>query len=230
VQDVVIHLSSTNPFWAMSIQAGVAGEPTRFLATFDPVASPSQMVEQQRGASDPSVEDTLEQFSTSCQHLADVVTGLGEADWDALAESPPGHVPVRLLADHALWDSWVHERDILLPLGLAPVVDDAEVLTCVRYAAALGRTFEACAGASTSAPIELVVTHPDARVVVEVEDGRVRVHDGVAPPGSERAEGDAVSVVEMLSARDAGGAVVPDPIRALTAGLATVFDQPASAL
>ena len=27
---------------------------------------------------------------------------------------------MRLLASHALWDGWVHERDIALPLGLTP--------------------------------------------------------------------------------------------------------------
>ena len=39
-RDVIVHLDSTNSFWSFSIGAGVAGSPTRFLATFDPVASP----------------------------------------------------------------------------------------------------------------------------------------------------------------------------------------------
>lgn len=43
-KDVVVHLDSTNAFWAFSLSAGRTGEPTRFLATFDPVASPAELV------------------------------------------------------------------------------------------------------------------------------------------------------------------------------------------
>ena len=41
---------------------------------------------------------------------------------------------VRLLAHHALWDAWVHERDIALPLGRTPDVepDDGDVQEVVR--------------------------------------------------------------------------------------------------
>ena len=59
VQDVITHLVSTNGFWALSIQAGLAGEPTRFLGAFDPVASPAQLVDQVQGT---PVAETLEQL------------------------------------------------------------------------------------------------------------------------------------------------------------------------
>src|SRR3954454_8503809 len=49
VQDVISHLSSTNGFWAFSIRAGVSGEPTRFLSTFDPGASPAELAARDRG-------------------------------------------------------------------------------------------------------------------------------------------------------------------------------------
>ena len=50
VQDVVTHLISTNGFWALSIDARRwRGEPTRFLAAFDPVASPAQLVDAGAG-------------------------------------------------------------------------------------------------------------------------------------------------------------------------------------
>lgn len=221
VQDVVTHLVSTNGFWALSIEAGVAGEPTRFLGAFDPVASPAQLVDQERGT---PVTQTLEQLMTSTDRLASVIEGLDTAGWDALAEAPPGHLPVRLVADHALWDGWVHERDILLPLGRHAVADPDEVLTCLRYSAALGRAFEACAGRSQPGTVELDAQHPDARIVVSAEADRVRVHDDPAPAGSPRAEGDAVELLEMLSARDVGGPV-PAAVRTLMEGLAVVFDQ-----
>jgi hypothetical protein len=221
VQDVVSHLVSTNGFWAVSIQAGLAGEPTRYLAAFDPVATPAQLVEKGQGT---PVAATLDELVASTDALAEVVTALDDADWAVLAEAPPGHLPVHLVADHALWDCWVHERDILLPLGRTPVVDEREVLTSLRYAAALGSAFEVSLGRAREGDVVLDVREPRARVVVASHPGHVRVHEGDASSGALRAEGDAVAVLEMLSARDAG-LPVPDAVAALTAGLSVVFDQ-----
>lgn len=225
VQDVVTHLTSTNGFWALSISAGAKGEPTRYLASFDPVASPAQLVAREQGK---APAETLAEFSASCAALAGVVDALDEAGWDAIGEAPPGHLPMRLVADHALWDSWVHERDIVVALGRTPVENADEVVTCLRYSAALGRAFEVAAGGTAKAPVVLEATAPEARVVVEVDGGVVRVHDGPAPAGAVTCPGDAVEMVEMLSMRDTG-APVPHAIGSLTAGLAAVFDQPAPA-
>jgi len=222
VQDVVSHLTTVNGFWALSMGAGLAGEPTRYLSTFDPVATPAQLVDSGRGA---SVADTLEQFATSCAALAAVVEGLSEADWDKLAEAPLGHLPIRLLADHALWDGWVHERDIALPLGQRPVEDEDEVLTSLRYVAALGRAFELTGGAAEPSTVVLELTDPVARVVVAVDGDAVRVHDGPAPDGALVGGGDAVKTLELLSLREAG-AHAPAAVRSLTSGLALVFEQP----
>ena len=48
VQDVVAHLTTTNQFWALSITSARAGEPTRFLDGFDPVAVPAELVDDAR--------------------------------------------------------------------------------------------------------------------------------------------------------------------------------------
>jgi uncharacterized protein (TIGR03083 family) len=222
VQDVVTHLVSTNGFWAFSIQAGAAGEPTRFLGAFDPVASPAELVDQAQGT--PTAE-TLEQLTASTEALRAALDGLDDDGWQRLAEAPPGHLPIALVADHALWDCWVHERDIVLPLGRPATVDPDEVLTCLRYGAALGRAFGVCAGAAPAEPVVLEVTDPDGVLVVTVEDDVVHVTDGPVPDGAVQHRGDAVETLELLSLRDVGRAA-PAAVRSLTAGLATVFDQP----
>jgi len=222
VQDVVTHLVSTNGFWAFSIQAGAGGEPTRFLGAFDPVASPAELVDQAQGT--PPLE-TLDQLTASTEALRAVLEGLDDDGWKQLAEAPPGHLPVTLVADHALWDCWVHERDIMLPLGRPATVDPDEVLTCLRYGAALGRAFEVCAGAAPAGPVALDVRDPDALVVVTMDRDVVHVADGPVPDGADRHRGDAVEILEMLSVRDVGRPA-PAEVRSLTAGLATVFDQP----
>jgi uncharacterized protein (TIGR03083 family) len=223
VQDVVSHLTSTNGFWALSIRAGLAGEPTRYLAAFDPVASPAQLVDQAQGT---AVADTLADLATSVAALEDAVGELGDAGWSMLAEAPPGHLPIRLLADHALWDCWVHERDIALPLGLDPVVDADEVLTCLRYGAGLGQAFALSLGATGRGAMAIEVTDPDDRLVVVVDDDHVRVHAGPTPDVTPVVRCNAVTLVEHLSMRDVG-VPAPDGVAWLTTGLAEVFDQPA---
>jgi uncharacterized protein (TIGR03083 family) len=224
VQDVITHLSSTNGFWAFSIGAGLAGEPTRFLATFDPVASPAQMVDQVRGT---PVDQTLAEFVAGNDALAAVIDGLDEAGWATIAEAPPGHLPIRLVADHALWDGWVHERDIALPLGRRPDVEADELRSCLRYAVGLGLAFALARGAVADATMVVEIDEPEDHVVVAVEDGRVRIHGGDAPEGARHLRGDAVTLLELLSIRDPGVAP-PDGLRWLTDGLAEVFDQPSS--
>ncbi len=120
VQDVVEHLAGVNRFWWLSIQAGLRGEPTRLLASFDPVRVPAAMVEAARGA---SASATLDSFQATNAELETLIRSLTDADWDKPAEAPPGHVAIRAVAVHALWDSWVHERDILIPLSREQAVE-----------------------------------------------------------------------------------------------------------
>lgn len=222
VQDVIIHLASTNAFWAMSIDHGLAGDPTRFLAAFDPVASPAELVDRAQGT---PASVTLAEFVASNEALARSVDALDDAGWDMTAEAPPGHLPIRLVADHALWDAWVHERDIMLPLGLELVVDADEVRTCLHYAATLGLAFALVSGAPALGAVEVAVTAPDDHFVVQVASEQVLVHDDGVPAGARLVEADAVELLEALSRRDIGR---PEPpaVAWLSAGLAAVFDQP----
>ena len=86
---------------------------------FDPVATPAQIVD---GMRDMTAADVLARYVETTDALADAVDGLDDEAWSTLAEAPPGHVAIRALALHALWDAWIHERDVVLPLGLEPVV------------------------------------------------------------------------------------------------------------
>lgn len=221
VQDVITHLTSTNAFWALSIQRGLAGEATCFLAAFDPAASPAALVAEHQGT---PTDVTLERFATSTEALARVVEDLDDEGWAKTAEAPPGHLPIRLVADHAVWDAWVHERDIVLPLGREPVVDDVEVRTCLRYGAALGRALALCIGASEPGIVEIQVTGPADRFVVDVGEDQVRIHAGPVPAGGRTIRADAVDLLEVLSRRDVGWPAPPEAAW-LTAGLAEAFDQ-----
>ena len=138
VQDVISHIVGVNNFWELSVRQGLAGTPTRYLVGFDPVATPAQMVGAMRTL---TAAEVLDQFVASNDGFLGVLSGLDDDGWMTLAETPPGHLPIRLLASHAVWDTWVHERDIALPLGLTPPVETDEVMSSMRYAAALSPGF-----------------------------------------------------------------------------------------
>jgi uncharacterized protein (TIGR03083 family) len=219
-RDVVVHLDSTNTFWSFSIAQGRRGEPTRFLATFDPVASPAELV---AAAADVPAAEVLERFRASTEALAASLSGLDADGWTTLAEAPPGHLTISALAHHALWDSWIHERDILLPMGHTAEVEADEVEAALRYVAALAPAFSVAGGSARSGVLGLAATEPDLAITVEVDD-RVRVRSARASSPDVELRGGAVDLLEALSLRAPLDAPVPDDARWLVGGLAVVFD------
>lgn len=220
VHDVVSHLIGTNEFWTVSIASGLAGTPTTYLANFDPVATPPLMVEPMRALSPAAV---LEKFVATNEALFQLVEALDDAGWSMTAESPAGHVSIRLLAHHALWDGWVHERDVFLPIGISPDEVRDEVVSCLRYVAAVGPVLALSCDAQRSGALAIEATDPDELVVVEVDEA-VSVHRGPAPADATRLRGQAAALVDMLTFRTPFDQAIPEDRRWLFDGLATVFD------
>lgn len=220
-RDVIVHLDSTNGFWAFSILAGLRGEPTRFLATFDPVSSPAALVDAAAGVTNAEV---LQRFVASTDAFLEVLESLGDVDWERAAEAPPGHIAVSALAHHALWDSWVHERDIVLPLGIDPTEVDDEIVACLRYGAGLAPAFTLSRDPSRRGVLALASTGPSVDAVVTV-DGHVSVCAGTAAAAADVVlDGDSVELLEALSIRRPLTTAIPDEARWLVAGLAETFD------
>ena len=116
VHGVISHLVNVDGFWVLSLSAAQAGQaPTKYLTGFDPSSSTDGLVDAMRGLS-PS--ELLVQFRTGTDALVATVESFTSDDWRATGESPLGHIPARFLLGHALWDSWLHERDIFEPLGI----------------------------------------------------------------------------------------------------------------
>ena len=218
VQDVVSHLAGTDLFWNVSFTSGLAGTPTRMLVDFDPKETPAQLVDARRGA---SPEDTLASFLHASEALCATVESLDDDGWMALGEAPLGHLPLSALAHHALWDAWIHERDVLLPLGMTQQEEPDEIVASLRYVAALSPAF-ALQSASPSGALVLDVTRPDARVVVRVDDC-VCVEDGDAPDGAVVLAGDAVELLEALSVRAPLSQPIPPEQAWFVTGLSEAF-------
>jgi uncharacterized protein (TIGR03083 family) len=222
IKDVAAHLVSVNRFWTASVRAGLAGSPTSFLANFDPVATPEQIVAGMRAL---SPGDVMEQFTSSNEELLELLGGLTEEDWAVIAEAPPGHLPIRLLAAHALWDAWVHERDVGLPLGCEQPVQVDEVAASLRYVCALTSAIAILTGRGVAGTFEVDGQGPESmRFVLDVADAVV-VQDAAPLASGPVLRGDAVALIEALSTRIPFPTTPPAGWVPLIEGLATAFDM-----
>jgi uncharacterized protein (TIGR03083 family) len=219
VQDVAEHLVSVNRFWIVSVGAGLRGEPTQLLADFDPVAVPAALVESARGASPAT---TLERLRASNAELASLLQGAADSDWAKPAEAPPGHIALGAVCAHALWDAWVHERDVLLPLGRHQQLQADEVAASLAYAAALAPALYVNARDPNTGSLAVRARHPELAFTVAVA-GQVTVHPGADADADAVVDGDAVGLVEALSGR-APLPPVDDQHRWLVDGLHRAFD------
>ena len=220
VRDVIAHVAGINPLYVMSAVAGLSGEPTRLMPHFDPAVSPLAMVDDLGPLSSAEVLDLL---MSSNAELVATVEALDDVGWSTVAESPLGEVPVRLLMSHALWDSWVHERDILIPLGIEPAVIADEVVASLRYVAALTQGFAFGAGMECRGRFGIEATDPDFHCVMVVEDA-VTVHLEHADDSMPVLRGPAVELTEALSTRLPLPADAPPEWHRLLGGLTYTWD------
>ncbi len=220
-KDVCNHLVTADGFFSLTLQGRHATEPTTFLRGFDPTTSPDSVIAPMRDASPATV---LESLATSTAELTDVLAGIGDDEWAARSESPLGHVPVRAIAAHSMWDSWLHERDILLPLGHSPAVEDDELVTAAAFTFFLGGTQGGVlddptpVGDGPNAAIDAAVAFGDlpGRVLRLRVDRDVRV---AVEPGAEGdpVVGSAVAFVEAITGRAPAGPTLeqlPDDLAA----------------
>ena len=96
-----------------------------------------------------------------------------------MAEAPPGRLPAHMAVNHFLFDSWVHEHDLMLPRGEIPAVDRfggrgrGELPVGLASLQAGSTTF-----------LDLRLTSPDLRVGLDVAGEMVHVTLGSAPEGA----------------------------------------------
>jgi putative oxidoreductase len=220
---VVQHLVTADGFWAYSISRACRGEPSRGLADFDPVAGPAAMVE---AAAEQSPGQLLAAYEQTAGKLADLIGSLTPGQWLLTGETALGHVSVGAVVRHAIWDGWVHERDIALGAGSTPPAEADELDAALRCVAALGAACGVLLGDLAGRRLAATVTTRDPAIgfTVEVDGAAVRVAEDSIPGVPVAIEGRAVDVLDALSLRG------PQPLRLapgcqwLTAGLARSFE------
>jgi uncharacterized protein (TIGR03083 family) len=221
VHDVAAHLVGVNAFWSASLAAGLAGRPTRVLGAFDPVTTPELMVGQMR---ELTRDEVLDQLTRTNEGFLTAIGELDDDGWSMPAEAPPGHLPIRLLVQHALWDCWIHERDIAIPLDMNTPVEPDEVRSCLTYVAALNAALAVGGGHHVTGQYAVQSTAPSFWVGLEVA-GTVTVHGDCSPSTAPCLEGESVTLIEALSLRAPFPEGVPMQWRPIIDGFSDQFSR-----
>jgi len=220
VQDTVRHLGD--------VTVAIAPDPGDRMfdvtAGFDPRTTPRHWLAASTGESpadtlDRLVATTEKSLAVARDRLArddrfDVVLPYGPMDWTVQAL-------------HVLWDSWLHERDIFLPLGVDRPTNPETTSCATAYglfiAAAVAQKFGARAhqrlelGGDGGGVFEVVA---DESVTLTATPAATRV-ESAAPPAAE--------VTDALAGRGSATVLdgVPDESRTALTVLATFFTTPA---
>ena len=129
VADILRHLCDVDSW----MQAFWTGQPPPFTS-FDPNVTPHEHVLKTRDIPDTEMRD---RFMASSEAMAKDVENSDPERWGQQSISPVGFVPWWLSALHVFYDSWVHERDCLLPLEITPPVLEDESTFVLTYSLAL---------------------------------------------------------------------------------------------
>lgn len=133
VADVLRHL-----VWVDRIMRRIWSGDESVAEGFDPRTTPNAAVQDDRAVPD---EDVRERYLASTDTM---LTDLESSDPRRLGQpslSPAGRVPWWMSVVHVGWDSSIHERDVLLPLGRGVERSDGETELCLAYSLALTSFF-----------------------------------------------------------------------------------------
>ncbi len=218
--DLVAHLISVNVFWKASIAQGLAGNPTRYLENFDPAVTPSQLVTNVRGT---PPRDLFDQLVASNNDLLNLVEPLDDSGWAQSAECPVGHLPIRLVLQHGLWDGWIHERDVALPLGLPVPVEPDEVISSLVYAIALSSAIALIRDDSLRVEFTVTTNSPPSKWHIDVAK-QIEIRQSTGASTAPSLSGAAVDLAEALSLRSPLPSGTPEGWRRLLdGGLSVAF-------
>jgi uncharacterized protein (TIGR03083 family) len=196
VTALVQHMTSASQFLGYTLHQAARGTATDLLRGFDP----HETVQAAAAMLGDLTPDGARAALASMDAAVDVeLDRTREMGWSNLAEAPPGQLPCHLAVSHFLFDSWVHEYDLMVPRGERPPVDRLEAEVTVRYLIGLA---EVATGART--PMDLRLTDPDLRIGVAVTDQIVEVTVGSAPAGVPAIEARVVDFVDRTTGREAG--------------------------
>jgi uncharacterized protein (TIGR03083 family) len=146
--DVVRHLCDGN---AIGIAAGPDDRTLDLTAGFDPRTTPRGWL---TASADESPGATLSRFVASTEHMLALLHARLAQGRRFDVRLPYGPMDWTVFVLHGFWDSWLHERDVLLARGTEhPTSDDA-----TSYAAAYGLFISAAVASLFGDPVRDKIT------------------------------------------------------------------------
>jgi uncharacterized protein (TIGR03083 family) len=212
-RQVVIHVDGATDGCRMSL----TGEYAIFDGGFSPNDGPKIFVDLR--AAEP-IPTTLEHFDAAITLAEAAVEAQRGLDPPRTVTSLWGQpIDWRLFVTHFFFDGWIHERDLLLPLGRTPVVVDAEARLAAAYSLYLAAVVSGLMDVPLNATLRL--DGPGA-ATFGISANRDDVVVTVTPfdPEGGPSNGDVVAVTDALAGRvaDLGQALhaAPDLVDALS--------------
>jgi uncharacterized protein (TIGR03083 family) len=210
--EVLIHVLGAT----RACRTTITGEDAVFGGGFDPNSSPNQFVDER--SSRPVVQSLADLESEIDATVAVIETQRAQPDPVQVTAVWGDPVDWRLFVTHMFFDGWVHERDLLLPLGRTPDLAEGEA----RLGTAYGLHTAGIVAGLFGIPLDATFVLDGAgtgsyRLRVDHRDVRV----AVGPPLDATAtQGDAVTVTDSIMGREPALASVldapPDVIDALS--------------
>jgi uncharacterized protein (TIGR03083 family) len=207
IADVVGHLRWGTETALELIRRVEAGSGERFFTAFDPRATPEAELAPLR-ARDPA--EHIAVIRTGTATLLAAARDLLARGVEEEADTPLGWVPWPLSVNHLLWDSWLHERDVLVPLRTEPRPDPVEVRLVGAYQLVILGAVLSMFGMRGTVDLRLEGACGGAQRLRVGDEVVVDSPDG--PPGEEGCiTGEAVAVIEAMSGRGELGDVARGP-------------------
>lgn len=198
VLHLVRHLASGSQFLGYTLHMAGKGQPTTRLRAFDSQTTAQDRAEELGGLDPLHARQLLDEMD---QRVEDVMSGLSSQDWMMTAEAPPGHMPAFMAVSHFVFDSWIHERDLLMPGGEQPASEQTEAGVAARYGVGL---MGAYGSGEDDTVLGVRLTDVDLDLRLEHRAARWHVLTGAGPVDAW-VEGRVGDVIDRATGRDAEG-------------------------
>jgi uncharacterized protein (TIGR03083 family) len=214
VADVASHLTDGTRWGLEGLHAVLSKTDFSFMTRFDNRLTPHEYVQAGRGR---AREEIAEDLATGTERLLMAVERVRELG-HAFMQTPIGHVSLTFAVLHLLWDSWLHERDVLVPLSGSPLYPTHEVRLVASYALLLAGTAISSA-TTTQQRCDIVLDGPGGGYYRMGVEEAIHVEVGIPGPAvGSVPQGPILSTIDALAGRGHLKDVVngpPDAIRLL---------------